>query len=240
MLRVFVQLVCIGDLDDLAEIHDCDALGNVPHDEKVMRDEQIRHAELFLQLFKHVDDLRLNGHVQRGDRLVADDELRVHGKRSCNADSLALTAGKFMRVARGMLSVESDGCHEVQDFFAALFPVGVELMHIQRLPDNIFDRHARVQRRIRVLEDHLHLLAHVGDVLCRDRLAVEDDLACRRLIEPQNRASDGRLAAAGLADQTQRLAAPDGKRHIVDSFQGLRAQKTRADREILLEVFDLH
>ena len=240
MLRVFVQLVCISDLNNLTEVHNRNALGNVPHNEQIVRDEQIRHAELFLQLFKHVDDLRLNGHVQRGDRLVADDELRVHGKRSCNADSLALTAGKFMRVARGMLGVEAHGCHEVQDFFAALFPVGVELMHIQRLPDNIFDRHARVQRRIRVLEDHLHLLAHVGDVLCRDRLAVEDDLACRRLIEPQNRASDGRLAAAGLADQTQRLAAPDGKRHIVDSFQGLRAQKTRADREILLEVFDLH
>ena len=33
MLRVFVQFICIGNLDDLAEIHDCDALGNVPRRE---------------------------------------------------------------------------------------------------------------------------------------------------------------------------------------------------------------
>ena len=46
VLRVLVQLVGVRDLDDLAEVHDGDALGNVPHDKKVMRDEQIRNAEL--------------------------------------------------------------------------------------------------------------------------------------------------------------------------------------------------
>ena len=184
MLRVLVQLVGVRDLDDLAEVHDGDALGNVPHDKKVMRDEQIRNAELFLQLLKHVDDLRLNGNVQRGHGLVADDELGVHGESSGNADSLALTAGKLMCVARGVLGIESHGRHELEDFLAALFAVRVQLMHVQRLSDDVFDRHAGVERRVRVLEHHLHLLAHVRDVFCRDGFSVKDHLAARRLIEP--------------------------------------------------------
>ena len=184
MLRVFVQLVGIRDLDDLAEVHDGDALGNVPHDEKIVRDEKIRDAELFLQLLKHVDDLRLNGNVQRGHGLVADDELGVHGESSGNADSLALTAGKLMCVARGVLGIESHGRHELEDFLAALFAVRVQLMHVQRLSDDVFDRHAGIKGRIRVLEHHLHLLAHVRDVFCRDGFSVKDHLAARRLIEP--------------------------------------------------------
>ena len=184
MLRVLVQLVGIRDLDDLAEVHDGDALGNVPHDEKVMRDEKVRDAELFLQLLKHVDDLRLNGNVQRGHGLVADNELGVHGESSGNADSLALAAGKLMCVARGVFGVEADGRHELEDFLAALGAACVQLMHVQRLSDDVFDRHAGIKGRIRVLEHHLHLLAHVRDVFCRDGFSVKDHFARRRLIEP--------------------------------------------------------
>ena len=178
------QLVGIRDLDDLAEVHDGDALGNVPHDEKIVRDEKVRDAELFLQLLKHVDDLRLNGNVQCGHRLVADDELGVHGESSGNADSLALAAGKLMCVARGVLGIESHGRHELEDFLAALGAACVQLMHVQRLSDDVFDRHAGIKGRIRVLEHHLHLLAHVRDIFRRNRLAVKNDLAARRLIEP--------------------------------------------------------
>ena len=37
----------------------------------------------------------------------------------------------------------------------------------------------------------------------------KSDLPGGRLVEPQERASDRRLAASGLADETERLAAPD-------------------------------
>ena len=30
------------------------------YNQKIVRDEQVRNAELFLQLLEHVDDLRLN------------------------------------------------------------------------------------------------------------------------------------------------------------------------------------
>jgi hypothetical protein len=63
------------DLDDLAEIHHGDAVGDVLHDRQVVRDEDVGEAEAGLQVAQQVDDLRLDRHVERRDRLVADDEL---------------------------------------------------------------------------------------------------------------------------------------------------------------------
>ena len=59
-------------------------------DGQIVGDEKIRQVALFLQGFQQVDDLCLNGDVQRGDRLIADDELGVQGQRTGNADTLAL------------------------------------------------------------------------------------------------------------------------------------------------------
>src|SRR5947207_8143102 len=50
-----------------------------------------------------------------------------------------------------------------------------------------------------------------------DPLSAPFDRARGRLDESQHRFSDGRLAAARLADQSQRLALGDREAHIVDS-----------------------
>lgn len=64
-----------------------------------MGDEQVGQAHLLLQVLEHIHDLCLNGHVQCGDRLVADDEFRVERERTRDADTLALAAGELVRVA---------------------------------------------------------------------------------------------------------------------------------------------
>ena len=63
------------------------------HDQQIVGDEQIGQAEFFLQLGEHVDDLRLDRHVQRGDRLVADDELGVHSQCTGNAHAQTMKSG---------------------------------------------------------------------------------------------------------------------------------------------------
>ena len=68
---------------------------------------------LLLELFKHIDDLGLDGHVQRGDGLVADNEVRVDRQGAGDADALALAAGKFVGVAGGVLAVQADVAHEL-------------------------------------------------------------------------------------------------------------------------------
>ncbi len=89
-----------GELDDLAEIHDRDPMGHVLDDGEIMTDEEERKAELALQVLQQVDDLRLDGNVERGDRLVAHDEVGLGGERARNGDALALSAGEFVRPAR--------------------------------------------------------------------------------------------------------------------------------------------
>ena len=48
--RRVVDLVARPDLDDLAEVHDGDAVGDVADDREVVRDEEVRQPELRLQL----------------------------------------------------------------------------------------------------------------------------------------------------------------------------------------------
>ena len=72
------------------------------HHVQAVGDEQVRQAELLFQLVQQVQHLRLDGHVQcrhRLPRLVAHDELRVHGQGARDAHALALAARELVGVA---------------------------------------------------------------------------------------------------------------------------------------------
>ena len=66
------------------------------HDRKIVGNEQIRQVVLLLQIHQKIDDLRLNRHVERRDRLVAYDETGVKRQRAGDAYPLALSARKLM------------------------------------------------------------------------------------------------------------------------------------------------
>ena len=57
--------------------------------------QTVADAEITVQ---QIDDLRLNGSVQRGDAFIRDDEPGLHDQCPCDADALPLSAGKFVRV----------------------------------------------------------------------------------------------------------------------------------------------
>jgi hypothetical protein len=77
MRRPRKQVLRLGQLHDLPEIHHGDAVADVSHDREIVGDEQIAEPELLLQVHQQIEDLRLNRHVERRDRFVADDELRI-------------------------------------------------------------------------------------------------------------------------------------------------------------------
>ena len=109
--------------------------------------------------------------------------------------------------------------------------------------DQIADLHPRVERPDRVLEDDLHVLAHLLHALRRERDevdAVELDLTRGGLEEPEDGASEGRLAAAGLADEANGLASPDVEVDAVDGLELPRGALEEAllDGEVLLEPAD--
>ena len=70
-----------------------------------MRDEQVRQPLAILNILQQVDDLRLNGNVQRADRFIGDNELRLYGQCTGNPDPLALTTGELMGIASCVIGV---------------------------------------------------------------------------------------------------------------------------------------
>ena len=84
----------VGQLGDPAEVHDRDPIADVLDDAHVVGDEHVGQPELALELLEQVEDLRLDRHVERRDRLVADDQVRLEDQRPGDADALALAAAR--------------------------------------------------------------------------------------------------------------------------------------------------
>ncbi len=89
MLRVVEDVVDFPLLDDAAEVHHDHVVGHLRDDAEVMRDEHDRHAALALDRAQEVEDLCLRGDVERGRRLVGDEEARIGGKRDRDHRALA-------------------------------------------------------------------------------------------------------------------------------------------------------
>ena len=108
-----------------------------------------------LQVAQQVEDLRLDRDVERRHRLVADDQLRLERERPRDADPLALAARELVRVAVVVLRAQSPT--RASSSRTRVFASFSVLWIANGCADDLPDRLARVQRRVRVLEDHLHL-----------------------------------------------------------------------------------
>src|SRR3954447_3783106 len=245
--RVRVQVLALRKLDDLAQVHHGHAVAHVPDDGQVVRDEDDREAELALEVAEEVEDLGLDRDVERRHRLVRDDQLRLERERARHADALALAARELVREAVVVLGVQPDLLHQLLHLRlqpAARLAV-VEAVDAERLADDRADRLARVERRVRVLEDHLHLATERLELALReagDVPAAVLDRPAGRVEQAGDQARRGGLAAAGLPHQAERLALHDVERHAVDSVHGADLaleQDPARDREVLDEVADL-
>src|SRR5699024_10390674 len=67
VLRVVEDLVDVTELDELSEIHHGDAISEVPDDGEIVGDEEVRDAELRLELVEQVDHTRLDRDVESRD-----------------------------------------------------------------------------------------------------------------------------------------------------------------------------
>ena len=171
------------------------------NDRQVVRNEQVREAAVALQVAEQVDDLGLHRDVERRNRFVADDELRLDRQRPGDADALPLPAGKFVRILRRIFTTQPDFLEELPDALIGGRAFG-ETVHGQSFADSGADGHPRVQRGERVLEDDLHVPAHftqVPSAEAADIDAVEPDVATGRLDQPEDAAAERRLAAAGFS-----------------------------------------
>ena len=71
-------------------------------DGQIVGDEQIRDVAALCEVVEQIQDLGLDRDIQRGDRLIADDEVGRERERAGDADALALAAGEFVGIAGGV------------------------------------------------------------------------------------------------------------------------------------------
>src|SRR3546814_10026579 len=96
-------------------------------------------------------------------------------------------------------------------------------MEHRRLADDLRHLLARIERRHRVLEDHLHQETEPPPRLAVFQAAVlPANLSARRRHQARDHAAEGRLAAAGLADEADDLTWLDGQRDVLDGMNGDR------------------
>ena len=109
-----------------------------------------------LQVGEQLQDLRLDGDVERGRRLVGDQQLRRAGERHRDHDALAHAAGELVRVGVEALRRGGDA-HELHQLERPRLRAAGALMPRccdERLRDLEADRQHRVEARHRLLEDH--------------------------------------------------------------------------------------
>ena len=210
-----------------------------------MGDEEDGQVVLGLQFLEQVQNLGLNGHIQSGNRLVADNQLRLQRKCTGNADTLTLTAGELMRIAVNVLGVQSDNVEKLADALNALL-LGAHAVNGHGLGDDLADGHAGIQRSIGILEDKLHLATHVLDLMLAhlgNIFTLEEHFACRRLGQAHDGTARGGLTATRLANQTKGLARINLKRDVIysrdDTLGEALGEHAGLSGKLLREVLDL-
>ena len=199
-----------GVLHDPAEVHHRHPVGDVLHHRQVVRDEQVGQPELLLQVLQQVQDLGLDRHVERRDRLVAAPAAGVRARwrgrcRCAGAARRRTRAGSGRRrpasAPRARAAPRPASRRRAASPMPCMRParraIAPTVMRGSSEPYGSWNTICMSRRSRRSAR---------GDS-ARHVRAVEAHRAGGRLEQPQDRARRRRLAAAGLAHQAERLAA---------------------------------
>ncbi len=207
---------------DLAEIHHQHTVAQKPDHGKVVRDEQVAHAGVLLQPLQQLENDDLHGNVQRRGRLVEHQEIGLDRHGAGDADAGALAARELMRKARQQLQRQAAlARHRLDPRFergAAQFAQSP-----QRIGNGGESGETRIDAFAGVLEHHLDagavaIAREYARRLERQFAGAELDAAVADVDQPGQRPHQSRLAAAGLADQSDRLALGDGETDVIDGM----------------------
>ena len=182
-----------GDLDDPAQVHDGDTVAQVPDHREVVRDEQQREAQLTAQVTQQVQDRRLDADVQGRYRLVGHEDVGPQGQGPGDRDPLALAARELPGVRAQRVRAEAD---QVQQFLAVRLDLARrhDVMDPEQFAQHAADGQPGVQRRVRILEDHLDPPLVGARPASGQHPAAEADLAMVHRAQPGQRQGQGRLA----------------------------------------------
>jgi len=194
--RLRKDLIRDAVLCDLPEVHHGDPLRDMAHDREIVCDEEIRESQLGLKTFEQNNYLRSNGHIQRGNGFVADNEVGLDRQCSGNAYALSLSPAELSGVASGKGGIQSDYVQQIPDSGCTSFSRR-KLMNIERLREYLSDRLPRIETGVRVLKDHLETASQepkLATMHGEQILAIELDTPSLRGDDSHQGSSERRLA----------------------------------------------
>ncbi len=243
MTRVVEDVLGARVFGDPAGVHHHDPVGMARHQTEVVGDEHDGGAALLLKILQQLHDLSLHGHVERGRRLVRQQQDRVQRESHGDHGALSHTARELVGILfRAAARVGDADLAEQFDRPRLGSRARERLVNPDHLGDLASHFEDGVQRRQRVLEDHRYFPAPQpaqAGVGCGEQvLAPEHDpsgrkLRRRRRDQAHDRHGRHRLARAGLADDAQRFSGSHLPAHAVD-----RLHHTVVGVEMHPEVFD--
>ena len=206
-----------------------------------MRDVDHRRAEARADVLDQLDDAGFDRDVERGGRLIEQQQRRVRQQRHRDDHALLLAARDLMGIAvHDPPGVgQAHGAEHVEGARIRLLlrAALMEQRHLHQLPR---DLHRRIERGHRLLIDHRDLraaqlaqllLAHRGHVAALEPdLAGHDAAVLAQVLHDGER--HGRLAAARFADDADRLARHDGQVEVDHRGDLARAREV-GDAQIL-------
>src|SRR6185437_7362214 len=116
-----------------------------------VRDEEVGDLTLRLQLDEQVEDRSLNRDVQRGGRLVADDELRLPCEGARDGEPLLEPARELPRTRADVALSEPDRPHQLVHALVG-GSAGRARKLAQRPSEDALNRVAAVESVVRALE----------------------------------------------------------------------------------------
>jgi len=143
-----------ANLDEFAQVHDTNPITHMLDSSQVVADQEIGDPEFSLQIFQEIENLRTDGDIERGHRLVEDYQGWLQRQSPRDADTLTLTTAKLMWEALGTVCREPYGAEHLLQALLAGMP-GIA-MNGHRFGDDITKAHAWIQRTIRILKDSGH------------------------------------------------------------------------------------
>ncbi len=190
---------------------------------------------------QQIEDLGLNGHIERGGGLIGDQQFRLARQRNRDRHPLPHAAGKLMRILHQSLLRRGNADRRQQFHAAPLRRGAVKLkMLLQRFDQLGADGQDRIERGHRVLEhDRERPAAKLAQAfgIEPDQILTVKHHAAGKLGLLRQQLQDGArqhgLAATGFADNAERSAGADGKIDLIH-----RAKIAARGRQIDRYIFD--
>ena len=206
--RMVIDLPRRTNLKNIALAHDGDVVRHGQRFFLVMGDEDEGDAGFVLQ------PLQLDLHflselqIERGEWLVEQQHLWMRRKATRQRHPLLLTA----RELRNLTVLHRLELHQLKHLADGALDLVLGLsQHQETKADVLRHRHMRKER--------VALKHGVDRTLIRrqqrDILAMQQDLAGRRMVKAGDQPEQGGLAAAGRAEQCEELVLPNGHRNLV-------------------------